>query len=457
MTQGIQGTQGPQGIQGLQGNYSTPIVLDVQQPLSISVAVGQGQGGSRGVQGLQGTQGTQGLLGIQGVQGPQGTQGTQGPQGTQGVQGLQGVQGPQGTQGTQGPQGTQGIQGLQGVQGPQGTQGVQGPQGTQGVQGVQGVQGPQGTQGIQGVQGTQGVQGLQGVQGPQGTQGVQGVQGPIGNFGGETFEYNYLTNTVNTNPGTGNFKFNTTVFSSVTNLYISDTDFLSSDITSFLQTIDDSSSAIKGTFKITDINNNLNYAFFQIIGTHTHSGGDTYFEVPVAYVSGSLVLNNDDNVYITFARVGDKGDQGIQGTQGVQGTQGLQGLQGLQGPQGTQGIQGTQGPQGLQGIQGVQGVQGTQGIQGIYGESGIEVQATPPLDQNVLWLDTTINYSQLVQRRHDWVEMSKTSYEGLSEAGVDETDPSWVITKIVVNNDGTATVTKALNAVWTDRYTETYS
>jgi hypothetical protein len=218
-----------------------------------------------------------------------------------------------------------------------------------------------------------GSQGVQGTQGTLGAQGTLGTQGATGAFGGETFEYNYLTNTTDSDPGAGNFKFNNATFSSATHLYIDPTDANTVNITSFLQTVDDSTSSIKGTIKVTDITNPLNYAFFQIVGVHDENAGD-YFDVPVAYVSGPLALSNNDNVTMTFARVGDKGDQGIQGVQGVQGVQGsaIQGTQGTDGTQGTLGTQGAVGSQGTQGVQGTTGAgtQGTEGAQGTVGSQG---------------------------------------------------------------------------------------
>jgi hypothetical protein len=328
----------------------------------------QGTEGAQGVQGTVGAQGTQGTLGSQGTQGVQGVQGTEGQQGTQGTQGTVGSQG---TLGTQGAVGSQGTVGAQGAQGTTGTQGVQGTQGTQGVQGTEGQQGVQGTEGQQGTQGSEGAQGTQGVQGAEGTQGTDGTQGATGTFGGETFEYNFIANTEDTDPGAGGFKFDFTNFGSVTELYIDNIDANSTDITSFLQTIDDSTSGIKGTFKVTKSGEPLNYAFFHIIGNHNENSG-AYFTVPVAYVSGPLTLDTADVAYLTFARVGDKGDTGAQGTTGAQGVQGTVGSQGTQGTLGAQGTQGTQGVQGTTGSQGVQGSEGTQGVQGTEGQQGTQ-------------------------------------------------------------------------------------
>jgi len=312
--------------------------------------------------GLQGTQGVQGLQGLQGVQGVQGlsNQGVQGHQGTQGLKGDQGVQGT-GNQGVQGTQGLKGDQGLQGVQGLS-NQGIQGHQGTQGVQGT----------GTQGTQGT-GNQGTQGLFGTQGSQGLQGLSGKDGNFGGATFDYTFNTDTTNTDPGIGNLKFNNLNLTLASELYIDDQNDGTTDIQSFLRTIDDSTSTIKGHFRISNKFDASDFALFTISSIVEQTG---YFQVDSSYVSGSATsFTNAEDVIITFARTGDKGDTGSQGAQGTSGSQGSQGLQGVQGLS-NQGVQGHQGTQGLQGLsnQGVQGHQGTQGLKGDQGTQGLSNQ-----------------------------------------------------------------------------------
>jgi hypothetical protein len=296
------------------------------------------------------------------------------------------VQGTQGTQGAsiQGVQGTTGTQGTLGTQGAQGTAGFVGSNGAQGTDGAQGTQGTDGTQGVQGTQGTQGVQGTDGAQGAVGSQGTQGVTGRDGNFGGATFAYSYETsfpNEVHEDFPNGILGFDNTTLTSATELFISffDADSVSSE--GFLQTIDDSDSAIKGNFKVYESSTPANYAFFAIIGAHDN-GLDNHFHVPVAYISGSVTsFTDEDNLEITFARTGDTGDTGAQGTEGTQGTQGTDGTQGVQGTQGTQGVQGTLGTQGVQGTEGAQGAagfvgsngaQGTEGTQGTTGAQGTE-------------------------------------------------------------------------------------
>ncbi len=354
------GPQGPQGSQGFQG--------------------------ATGPQGFQGATGPQGPQGVQGVQGHQGFQGATGPQGPQGVQGSVGAQGHQGVQGEIGAQGVQGSQGVQGATGPQGSQGAQGEIGAQGYQGVQGATGPQGPQGVQGVQGhqgfqgatgPQGFQGVLGAQGHQGVQGSQGVQGETGSFGGASFDYEFRVQTDDpATLGNGILQFNANPFNTANTLYISFQDKDAANNFNFMQTIDDSTSTIKGNFKVANTANVNEYAFFSINGTHIHD--DDHFNVPVAYTSGSVTsFANTANIVISLTRTGDKGDTGAQGPQGIQGATGSQGFQGVDGAQGAIGAQGVQGSQGAQGATGPQGSQGLTGAQGSVGAQGAQGDVGP--------------------------------------------------------------------------------
>jgi len=242
-----------------------------------------------------------------------------------------------------------------------------------------GIQGAQGTQGLQGLQGLTGA-GTQGVQGPQGTLGLQGT---TGSFGGVTFDYTFDSSVANGDPGTGKLRINNATLSSGTAMYIDNRDDNFIDISTFLATIDDSTSPIKGHFKITKVGSPEIFHLYTITSA-TPIGG--YFNVACAHVDGNGTLSNLDDITITFARTGDAGATGATGPQGIQGVQGVQGNVGLQGttgagaqgatgnvgPQGTQGVQGTVGATGagIQGLQGIQGIQGDLGFQGLQGTSG---------------------------------------------------------------------------------------
>jgi hypothetical protein len=169
-----------------------------------------------------------------------------------------------------------------------------------------------------------GVPGQRGPTGPTGPQGnastvpgPTGPTGPQGSFGGATFEYLFTTSIIDTDPSAGYLSFNADPFSGATEFYISFTDLTNTSTYGFLQTIDDSTSQIKGNFKIFNKNNDAEYAYFSIIGNHYHHG--QYFEVPVAYMSGSITsMAQGEHVGITFARTGDIGDTGPAGI--IQGT-----------------------------------------------------------------------------------------------------------------------------------------
>ena len=284
--------------------------------------------------------------------------------GDRGIQGLQGVQGLQGNFGPQGVQGVQGVQGTTGIQGTQGLQGIQGEaiQGTQGVQGTTGIQGSQGLQGLQGVQGTTGTTGIQGA---QGLQGIQGLQGEQGQYGGLTFIWNFISNTIGgTDPGTNNFKFNNSNPSLATLITLDDVpaDQYSQEVDAFLDFIDGQPGTVKGYLKVQEGNYDdgngpagHHWLVYEITDWTWDSGAKNYGYFDVTYVDGNVTnwqtaVNavHGPATLITFIP---------RGPAGIQGAQGLQGLQGLQGNTGA----GVQGPQGLQGNLGLQGAEGSFG------------------------------------------------------------------------------------------------
>ena len=89
-----------------------------------------------------------------------------------------------------------------------------------------------------------------------------------------------------------------------------------------MRTIDDSTSTIKGHYKVSLKSNPESFVLYTISSLTEASG---YFKVTSAYVSGSVTsFSNGAELFVTFARTGDKGDTGAQGAQGHQGLQGAQ-------------------------------------------------------------------------------------------------------------------------------------
>ena len=312
-----------------------------------------------------------GATGIQGASGSIGVNGATGSNGTNGATGSIGVNGATGYAGAPGASGSQGIQGSSGAAGTNGSNGSNGSNGATGVPGSNGTDGATGTQGVQGASGSTGLTGATGSQGITGASGATGAKGDQGNFGGAAFDYLYDSSFVNdSDPGTGKFKFNNTALNSATFLYINETDYLSTAATSFLETIDDSTSSIKGHFSMAKKTDDTKYTLFAITGAHTKTG--SYYKVPVSYLSGDTTHVDEEENILTFARTGDKGDTGLTGATGSQGVQGASGVgaTGAAGSNGTNGATGITGASGSQGIQGSSGAAGTNGTNGSNGTNG---------------------------------------------------------------------------------------
>ena len=279
--------------------------------------------------------------------------------------------------GAQGSSGPTGAQGAQGHQGSTGATGSTGPTGPSGATGAQGATGSTGAQGATGSTGAQGATGSTGAQGATGTGGSTGAQGAEGNFGGATFYYTFESNTSNANPGSGDLRLDNSTQNAATGIYICDTDEDGTDIASYLQTIDDSTSTIKGHVKITNKLDSSQFLLFTISSLTDNTG---YFDITVSPVDSSATspFSANEDILITFARTGDKGDTGSTGAQGATGSTGSQGATGATGAQGAAGAQGATGstgptgPSGATGAQGATGGTGPTGAQGATGSTGAQ-------------------------------------------------------------------------------------
>jgi len=250
-----------------------------------------------------------------------------------------------------GAQGGTGPTGAQGATGSTGAQGATGPTGAQGATGSTGPTGPSGATGAQGATGSGGATGAQGATGSGGSTGAQGAEG---NFGGATFYYTFESNTTNANPGSGDLRLDNSTQNAATGIYICDTDEDGTDIASYLQTIDDSTSTIKGHVKITNKLDSSQFILFTISSLTDNTG---YFDITVSPVDSSATnpFSANEDILITFARTGDKGDTGAQGATGATGAQGATGNTGATGAQGSTGSTGAQGATGSTGPTGSSG------------------------------------------------------------------------------------------------------
>ena len=152
-----------------------------------------------------------------------------------------------------------------------------------------------------GAQGSTGPTGSQGATGSTGPTGPTGAQGADGNFGGATFYYTFESNTTNANPGAGDLRLDNSTQNAATGIYICDTDEDGTDIASYLQTIDDSTSTIKGHVKITNKLDSSQFLLFTISSLTDNTG---YFDITVSPVDSSATnpFSANEDILITFAR-----------------------------------------------------------------------------------------------------------------------------------------------------------
>ena len=255
--------------------------------------------------------------------------------------------------------------------------------GVKGETGQKGDKGEVGPKGDKGEVGQKGDQGQKGEVGEKGDKGEVGDKGSEGNFGGVSFDYTYQDDTGDADPGGGNLRFNNTNLSNASFLYIDDVDNDASNCESYIRTIDDSTSTIKGHFRVSNKSNYEDYAIFTIDGTSTEATG--YHKIPCTYLAGDTSFPDATRVIITFARTGDQGDKGQKGAGGTDAT----GTKGQKGETGADNS--TKGQKGEDNsTKGQKGEVGDKGATGSTGVAGLDISTTPPGSPTVgdLWWDS---------------------------------------------------------------------
>lgn len=199
-----------------------------------------------------------------------------------------------------------------------------------------GPTGATGPTGPAGAAGSIGIDGVTGATGPTGPTGADGDPGPRGPVGGWTIEYVFSAATTPP-PGTGYTRVNNSDVTLVTELYVSDTDRLGSDVGVTLQ----------------EINEGDYVRLFRIDGTHaaatfevdaaTDNGAYHTYTLTYLFAAGTFV--DEGEVGFSFAPQGTKGDTGPTGATG---TAGVTGATGATGPTGA-GVTGATGPTGATG------------------------------------------------------------------------------------------------------------
>jgi hypothetical protein len=136
--------------------------------------------------------------------------------------------------------------------------------------------------------------------GDAGTNGTNGVDGYQAGY-----RLTYSTTTTAADPGAGTVRMNNLVMPSVTAIYIDNTDATGATITTWLDGLDDSDSAIRGYLRFQEATDPANYAEFAVNGAVVDSTG--YRTVPVTPISSSGAWSNGDTLVATFYRSGSAG------------------------------------------------------------------------------------------------------------------------------------------------------
>jgi hypothetical protein len=125
---------------------------------------------------------------------------------------------------------------------------------------------------------------------------------------GAGLEMEFESTTTDTDQGAGKTWLNNATPSSATVLYMDDVDTGSSNINSFVDSWDDSSSSISGEVTITKKEDTAVFAKYNVTGSVTSAS--TYSKVAVTYVTGGGSFSDTDLIDVAFVRSGDKGDNG---------------------------------------------------------------------------------------------------------------------------------------------------
>ena len=125
-------------------------------------------------------------------------------------------------------------------------------------------------------------------------------------YGVNGVPYKFNTSIAAADPGTGFLSLNNATLASATVLYISETGATSEPLSAYLDTWDDSTSTIRGTFHFYKIGAVGTFAMFNVTGTVVDSG--TYKTITIAAVASNGTFSNGDRIGVLFYRNGSPSD-----------------------------------------------------------------------------------------------------------------------------------------------------
>lgn len=121
--------------------------------------------------------------------------------------------------------------------------------------------------------------------------------------------YTFDTATADVDPGNGKLRLNQSVQNTSTVIRADLLDFYGADYTGFLNTIDDSTSTVKGQIRLAVKNDPTKFLLFNINSMATPAGYRNITATVIASSSASPFANNDQIIF-AFTRTGDQGATG---------------------------------------------------------------------------------------------------------------------------------------------------
>ena len=130
---------------------------------------------------------------------------------------------------------------------------------------------------------------------------------PLRTYADVTYQFS-TTIATNTDPGGGKFRLNNATPASVSEIAISDTEFSTTNVSAFIAALDDSNSAAPKGYLLLRSSKNVGRFIVYSINSVVQPTG--YSQISVTHVSGTTLFDNDDIIFISFSRTGEKGQKG---------------------------------------------------------------------------------------------------------------------------------------------------
>ena len=176
------------------------------------------------------------------------------------------------------------------------------------------------------------------------------ASGAVGGFGGNSQQYSFSNSQLDSDPGSGYFRFDNTSSANITKVYIDVQNSGGVSMEDWLGSFDDSGSGagnVRGHLRFFKKDEPEKFITLNVNGANTNPSG--YIKLQVIHVASSAisvssVFSDDDPIVVTFVSIGNQGASGPTGPTGAAST-----VAGPTGPTGNTGSTGPTGPTGATG------------------------------------------------------------------------------------------------------------